>query len=206
MRVLVIVARRYNGHELWVTLGRLQQEGLLFEVVSSTNIIMDEVTFEANSIKRTLADIEPEVEVAAFDGLLIVSGNMQDTEAYWTNRTVLRLVELFNQQEKPIGAICCSVPTVRFAAEGKKVSFFPLVRSRQLLKQAKAILTTVTCTVDGNLVTAEHQMATQMWIAAFIQVLRGEKPELNLHDSGFVPRGRPRKPVPEVEHFLKKTH
>jgi putative intracellular protease/amidase len=143
-------------------------------------------------------------DVSGFDGLSVVSGNMADTEAYWTDRRVLGYVKSFDEREKPIAAICCSVPTIRNVAAGKRVSFYPLVRSRDLLHQAGAILQSVAVTVDGRLVTAEHQMATQVWAEAYVDVLMGRTPELNLVDSGYRPMGNPRKPIPELER-VKKT-
>jgi len=193
-RVLVVCARRYNGHELWTALGVMQRAGHTFEVISSDTDIEDEVTGQRNTIERTIHDVDPS-EMESFDGLMIVSGNMADTEAYWSNKTVLGYVDAAEADQKQIAAVCCSVPTVRYAAKGKKVSFFPLVRSRQILKEAGAILQTVALTVDQNLATAEHQMATQMWANAFSKMLNGEDPEVNLVDSGYIPRGRPRKPI-----------
>ena len=189
MRVLVVCARRYNGHELWTALGVLQEAGVDFEVVSTSKLIQDEVTHQPNTIQRTIDEVAPE-ELDQFDGLLIISGNMSDTEAYWTNERVLAYVNRALQNDATIGAICCSVPTVRQAAQGKKVSFYPLIRSRALLQDAGAICQTVSITVDGKLITAEHQMATQTWAEAFVGVLNGEDVDLGLTDSGFVPQGK----------------
>jgi len=182
----------------------MHHAGVSFEVVSSDTLIMDEITFKPNTIERSLDEVQPD-EIENFDGLMIVSGNMKDTEAYWTDPRVLKLVDRAGELDKAIAAICCSVPTIRNVANGKKVSFFPLVRSRHLLKDAGAILQTVAMTVDGKLVTAEHQMATQIWAEAYVKVLNGEDPGNGLVDSGFVPRGRERKPIPEVERLKKNA-
>lgn len=198
--VLVVCAKRYNGHELWTALGVMQSRGHTFEVVSQETIIRDELTLQPNSIKRTVYEVAPE-ELDSFDGIMIVSGNMADTERYWDDKHVLQLIEGTNQQDKAVAAICCSVPTVRYAAEGKKVSFYPLVRSRERLTNAGAILQTVAVTVDDKLVTAEHQMATQMWAEEFCNVLEGKPQEHILQDSGYVPKGRPRKVSPELQRI-----
>jgi putative intracellular protease/amidase len=180
----------------------MQERGIDFEVVSTETTVFDEVTYQANTIARTINDVDL-AELEDFDGLMIVSGNMADTELYWKHEKVLEFVRLTDKQEKPIAAICCSVPTIREAARDKKVSFFPLVRSRQLLSNAGAILQTVALTVDGRLVTAEHQMASQMWANAFSDVLLGVDPDVRLVDSGYVPKGRERKPIPIVEKIRK---
>jgi hypothetical protein len=172
---------------------------LAFEVISSAYNIEDEVTGQPNYIQRVLNDITADDLREDFDGLMIVSGNMADTEAYWKDPKVLSLVHTAHEMGVPLAAICCSVPTIRDAAEGKKVSFFPLIRSRQLLSDAGAILQTVACTVDEPLVTAEHQMATQMWANAFSDIMLGRPHSVKLVDSGYMPKGRPRKPIPEIE-------
>jgi hypothetical protein len=181
----------------------MQEMGLQFDVASTAYLIEDEVTGQSNTITLTLDDVDQEA-VSKYDGLMFVSGNMKDTEYYWTLARTLSYVQVADSLDMPLAAICCSVPTIRHAAKGKRVSFFPLVRSRALLKDAGAILSSVSISVDQKLVTAEHQMSSQMWATYFAQVVLGEDPDVPLVDSGFVPgKGRPRKPIPEVE-FLKR--
>lgn len=202
MKVLVICAQQYNGHELWTALGIMQKRGISFEVVSTHYEIKDEITFQPNIIDRTLDDLTDE-EMFHFDGIMIVSGNMKDTESYWRDNRVLNQIKMAEYLDKPISAICCSVPTIRQVATGKRVSFFPLLRSRALLEEAGAILTTVAVSVDGKLVTAEHQMATQLWAKAFCNVLEGKPDGIDLVDSGYTPKGRERKPIPEIERLKR---
>jgi putative intracellular protease/amidase len=198
MKVLVVVARRYNGHELWTALGVMQERGHTFEVISTSTLIMDEVTFQRNTIERTLDDV-PNLD--GFDALMFVSGNMADTEAYWDDPRTLAYVKEAHERGIPLAAICCSVPTIASAAEGKKVSFFPLIRSEQRLKRAGAICQKVSISADGNLVTAEHQMSSQVWAETFCNVMEGLPPGLELEETDFMPLGRERKPIPEVERF-----
>jgi putative intracellular protease/amidase len=198
--ILVTCAKRYNGHELWVALGVLKQRGHTFEVVSTETTIRDELTLKPNTIKRTVYEV---TSLGEFDGILVVSGNMSDTEAYWDDKHVLSIVATAKMADKPIGAICCSVPTIRHAAKDKRVSFYPLVRSRERLGHAGAILQSVAVSVDGKLVTAEHQMASEMWIEEYCNVLEGKPPIYNLVDSGYMPKGRLRKPIPELERVKK---
>lgn len=196
--ILVVCARRYNGHELWTALGVIQERGHTFELISTDYVIQDEITMQPNRIERIIDEVATD-ELFGFDAFMIVSGNMKDTEAYWNNNRVLEYVMDFNEDNRPIAAICCSVPTIREVAKGKKVSFFPLVRSRQLLGDAGAILQTVALTVDQNLVTAEHQMATQMWAEEFCNLIEGKPKQYTFVDSGYTPKGRERMPIPEVE-------
>lgn len=198
MKVLVVVARQYNGHELWTALGVMHERGHTFEVISTVLHIVDEVTFQANIIERTLDDV-PNLD--GFDALMFVSGNMADTEAYWTDKRTLAYVDEAHERGIPIAAICCSVPTIRAAAKGKKVSFFPLIRSEQMLKRAGALCQKVSISADGNLVTAEHQMSSQVWAETFCNVMEGLPHGLELEETDFMPLGNERKPIPGVEFF-----
>lgn len=196
-RALVVCARRYNGHELWTAFGAFKENGLTFDCVSTDYIIQDEITKRPNRIKRLVHDTEYDPE--KYDGFMIVSGNMADTEAYWHDKHVLSLFDQANAVGHPIAAICCSVPTSRNVAGGKKVSYYPLVRSRELLQEAGAILQTTALTVDKNLVTAEHQMATQMWAEEFCNLIYGRPQQYYLTESGFTPKGQERMPIEVVE-------
>lgn len=200
--ILVVCARRYNGHELWTALGVIKERGHTFEVVSTDYVIQDEITMQPNRIKHVIE--EKTYTAEEFDAFMVVSGNMADTEAYWRHPGVLKFIEDANTLGHPIAAICCSVPTIREAAKDKKVSFFPLLRSRELLKNAGAVLMTVALTRDQNLVTAEHQMASQMWAEEFCNLIEGKPTQYKLQDSGFVPMGNERKPIPAVENIKKK--
>lgn len=201
--VLVICDRRYNGHQLWVALGIFAQRGHTFEVMSTQRIIEDEVTHKKSRIEWLVGEI-PHEDMYKYNALMIISGFPKDTEAYWTNSIVLEYVDLFNHAGRPIAAICGSVPTIRGAARGKKVSFFPLVRSRELLRQAGAILQSVALTRDQNLVTAEHEMASQMWAEEFCNLLEGRPQQYFFETSAFTPKGSERKPIPIVEDIRRK--
>lgn len=197
--VLVVCARRYNGHELWTALGVIKQAGHTFELISTDYVIQDEISMRPNRIKRIVTEVLPGEVGTTFNAFMIVSGNMDDTEAYWTHERVLSYIKTANDLSLPIAAICCSVPTIREAATDKEVSFFPLVRSRKLLQDAGAILRTVALTRHLNLVTAEHQMASQMWAEEFCALMEGRDTIYHLSDSGYTPKGRERMPIPEVE-------
>lgn len=202
MKVLVICARKYNGHELWTTLGVLQERGHSFEVVSTDLIIKDEKTFQSNVVERRVYDIDPS-KVQTFDGLIVVSGNMADTEAYWDDKHVQSLVGEMRQLSRPVAAICCSVPTLAPICAGVKVSFFPLIRSRKRMLAVGAIPTNVALTVDQGIATAEHQMASMMWAHEIANLLENKPPQFSFVDSGYTPKGRPRRMPKEVEAMIE---
>lgn len=198
-RILVICARRYNGHELWTALGIFKKNGFAFDVTSTDTLIKDELTFQPNVIPKKVYDFPATPET--FDpyvALVVVSGNMADTEAYWEDSHVQALVKTADKCDKTVAAICCSVPTLWQVVKDTKVSFFPLQRSRRRLQAGGAILQNVAVTVDKNKVTAEHQMATQMWAEEICNLIQGKPPIYQLTDSGFRPKGTERRFTPEI--------
>jgi len=202
--LLVICAKRYNGHELWTLLGVLQERGHTFEVVSQATLIRDELTLRPNTIKRVVHDV-PLDEHADFDAICVVSGNMADTEAYWEDKHVQALLKVFRDNDKVCAAICCSVPTLAPICKDVKVSFFPLMRSRDHLRWHGAILQNTSLTVDGKTITAENQMITQMWAEEICNVLEGKPVEHKFEDSGFVPKGSERRMPPEVRASIDEA-
>ncbi len=195
--LLVICAKRYNGHELWTLLGVLQEREHTFEVVSQETTIRDEITLRPNTIERQVYDVGCN-ETGDFDAVCVVSGNMSDTEAYWEDNFVEELLMDFKEQGKVCAAICCSVPTLGSIVRGVKVSYFPLVRSRHRLQYYGAILQNTSLTVDGKIITAENQMITQMWAEEICNVLEGKPLQHRMVDSGFIPVGSERRMAPEV--------
>jgi putative intracellular protease/amidase len=150
--------------------------------------------------------VDPETAPRHFKGVAVVSGNMKDTEAYWTDTHVERILHAFKRQDKVIGAICCSVPTLAPVATNTKVSFFPLVRSRHRLQLFGAILQTVSLTVDKKVITAENQMISQMWGEEICNAIEGKPPQFTLTDSGYSPKGRPRRLHPEIQSAIDQAN
>jgi protease I len=196
MKVLHICSQHFNGNELWTAFSVMKRRGHTVCLTSTGKIIVDEVTGERRRLKRSLD--EPQ-DPHKFDALIFTSGNMQDSEAYWTNKTATGYVKEFNAQGKPIAAICITVPVLAPAVDGKTVTCFPLIRSKEIMRRAGATLSPVSMVRDQNIVTAENQMMTQMWAEEFCNLLEGIPPQFVLTDSGFVPGGIPRKPIRELE-------
>ncbi len=186
MTVLLITPPKYNPNEFWAALSVLQKNDIEFEVVSSVNIITDEKATEAFAVKL-LTDID----VDNFDGLMIISGgDIKSAVLYLHDPDIISAVEVMNQKGQPIGAICRASPLVRTVAKGKKVSVYPLLENKRLLREAGAILQNVSISVDGNLITAEHEMAAEVWAEQFVKMMKGEATDLKLVDSGFEPVGK----------------
>lgn len=204
--LLVICAKRFNGHELWTLLGIVQNRGHTFEVVSQDTLIKNELTLRPNTIERTVWQVDP-AEHSKYDAIVVVSGNMSDTEAYWKDNHVIDLLKTFKSEQKVCAAICCSVPTLAPICEGVKVSFFPLMRSRDRLRKFKANLQTTSLSVDveNRVITAENQMLSWMWAEEICNMLEGKPPQHNFVDSGFIPKGTERRMSPEVRKSIDEA-
>ncbi len=202
--LLIICAKRYNGHELWTLLGILQNREHTFEVVSQEIIIRDEKSLRPNTTERTVYEVMLGT-VNNFDAVCVVSGNMADTEAYWNDEWVGKLLVAFREQDKVCAAICCSVPTLGPIVKDVKVSYFPLVRSRHHLQFYGALLQNVSLMVDGRIITAENQMITTMWAEEICNVLEGRPLEHVLYDTGFMPKGMERKMMPVVRAAIDES-
>lgn len=202
--VLVVCSRRYNGHELWVALGVLAQRGHTFDLLSTGQVIEDEDTHKKNKVNMLVGDVDRFEIGDKYGAFMIISGNPKDTEGYWHNDIVRGYVVTANNLDLPIAAICASVPSIRDAAGGKRVSYFPLIRSRELLTQAGAFPQSVALTRDQNLVTAEHEMVTHAWAEEFCNLIEGKQQENFFQPSEFTPKGGERKPIPVVEDLKRK--
>ncbi len=186
MKVLLVTPPRYNPLELWPTLSTLTKSDIEWQVVSSVNIISDEEATEAFAV-----DLITDIEAKDYDGLLIISGgDIKEATIYRDDESIMHLVEEMNQTGIPIGAICRAVPLVRTIAKGKRVSTYPIMALKTLLEEAGAILQNVSISIDGNLITAEHEQAAHIWAEQFVKMLKGEPADLNLVDSGFEPVGK----------------
>jgi putative intracellular protease/amidase len=199
-KVLVICSRQFNGHELKNLLTGIRRGGHQYTLASTDYVLEDEVTHNMIRCRLLVQDATDE----GFDALAFSSGDMRDSEGYWTNPHCERLVKAFNDNGRPIAAICITVPAIRWAVSGKTITCFPLVRSKDLLRQAGATLSPLSLCRDQNIVTAEHQMASQMWAEEFVALIDGKPKLYNLIDSGYSPPGIPRKPIPVVEDIRRK--
>lgn len=195
MKVLIVIAHHYNGNELWTTLGVLKRKSIRYFIISRKKEISDEITgftvFAHDVIENfSLKNLKD------FKAVIFIGGAVVDTEKYWYDEDVQTLVTEAMKLNLLLAGICGSVPIIRKAAKGKKVSLFPLIRTKEILRRAGAILTTQSLTIEPNLITAENQMVTQTWIECIVKTLYGEDVSLGWHDIGDITlRGiKPRKP------------
>jgi putative intracellular protease/amidase len=196
VKVLVVCPPIYNGDELWPALRVLVERGIDFDLASLTPIIREEGTLKKNRPNLKVDDL---VYDSQYKGMMLTSGPMKWTEIYWTHKSIIDAVQKANERGDALAAICGAVGSLWAAVEGKKVSYYPLIRVRQHLERHGAILSPLGMTRDNNLVTGEHQAVSEIWAEEFCNLLEGLPPQYILHDSGFVPMGGERKPIPAIE-------
>ena len=196
--VLIVSVRRYNPYEFWGCLGVLQQREIPYILSSTHNYVWSE-----RDRKEVINTIPLEAIDASlpFRGLMIVSGNPSDTRALWFDKQLKALV--VDSRSTPIAAICAAAPCVRYIAKGKRVATYPLVEAKSLIKDSGGLLSTESIVVDPPIVTAEHQMRTVQWANAFCDLLQGQSTNINIIDSGFSPRGKPRRLPLELRHRVE---
>jgi len=200
--MLVLVSRRYNYTELWVTLKMFIARGHTFEIASTHQVIRSETSTDYNRVQRLVSEVP---SMKGFDGIVIISGNPEDTEKFWYDRHVQDLVQEASRTDLTIAGICAAVPAIRPAVRNKKVSYYPLIRSRDLLTEAGALLQTTSLSTDGRVVTAENESVTTMWATNICDVAEGKSPTYVLNPSTFKRKLRERKPIKELEALKKIT-
>jgi protease I len=122
------------------------------------------------TLNATFAQIDP----AQYDGLVLPGGRAP--EYLRLNPKVLDIVRYFDEQQKPIAAIChaAQLLTAANVVKGKRMSAYPACAPE--IESAGGIYVPVDMTeavVDGPLVTAPAWPAHPAWLAEFLKVLEG---------------------------------
>lgn len=112
------------------------------------------------------------VDTAAYDGLLIPGGRAP--EYLRLNDRVLQIVQEFNQENKPIAAICHGIQILSAAGilSGRTCTCYPACSTEVRLAGGTYQETTMTeAVVDGHLVTAPAWPAHPAFCREFLKLL-----------------------------------
>jgi len=169
VKILIITPHRYNKIEFWGIIDALKKNDIEMDIRAVNLFISDEQKTELFKIEKKLTD---PIDTKDYSGLIISSGHPKDTKYLCYDRTVEWLVREMYSQGKVLAAICSSVPALRYVVAHKTVSVFPLDENISLLQLAGATISSRTVTVDGNLVTAEFDAATEVWMREFIKKVK----------------------------------
>ena len=112
------------------------------------------------------------VNVADYDGLVLPGGRAP--EYLRLDPRVLKMVQHFDQHQKPIGALCHAAQLLAAAdvLRGKVLTCYPACAPEVELAGGKYVEVAMTgAVVDGMLVTGPAWPAHPAWLAKFLQVL-----------------------------------
>ncbi len=112
------------------------------------------------------------VHVADYDGLVLPGG--RSPEYLRLDLRVLKMIQHFDQHQKPLGALChgAQLLTAADIVRGKVLTAYPACAPEVELAGGKYIEVAMTgAVVDGMLVTAPAWSAHPAWLAKFLQVL-----------------------------------
>jgi len=112
------------------------------------------------------------VNVAEYDGLILPGGRAP--EYLRLDSRVLKMIQHFDQHQKPIGALCHAAQLLSVAeiVRGRVLTCYPACAPEVELAGGKYIEVAMTgVVVDGTLVTAPAWPAHPAWLAKFLFVL-----------------------------------
>ena len=112
------------------------------------------------------------INVAEYDGLILPGGRAP--EYLRLDPDVINMIRHFDQQGKPIGALCHGpqLLTAANVVRGKVLTCYPACCPEVELAGGKYIEVAMTgAVVDGTLVTAPAWPAHPAWLAKFLQVI-----------------------------------
>jgi protease I len=113
-----------------------------------------------------------DVNAADYDGLIVPGGRAP--EYLRLDMRVIKLVQHFDQQQKPLGALCHGAQLLAAAdtIRGKVLTCYPACAPEVDLAGGKYIEVAMTgAVVDGMLVTAPAWSAHPAWLAKYLYVL-----------------------------------
>ena len=112
------------------------------------------------------------VNVADYDGLVLPGGRAP--EYLRLDAHVLKMIQHFDQHQKPLAAICHAAQLLAAAdvLRGKVLTAYPACAPEVELAGGKYVEVAMTgVVVDGTLVTAPAWPAHPAWLAKFLQVI-----------------------------------
>ena len=183
-RLLMIVGDYVEDYEAMVPFQALQAVGHIVHAVcpgkkagetvsTSVHDFEGEQTYsEKRGHNFALNFTFDSVKLEDYDGLILPGGRAP--EYLRLNARVLKMIQHFDQHQKPLGALChgAQLLTAADIVRGKVLTCYPACAPEVELAGGKYIEVAVTgAVVDGMLVTAPAWPAHPAWLAKFLQVL-----------------------------------
>ena len=175
-RVLIVATDGFEEWELFGPRQILQERGARVELASlKRDPIQATVHDDPGKTIRPDMTVE-EAKVDDFDAL-ILPGGVRNPDHLRTHRNVIELIKTFDQQAKPIGAICHG-PWLLVEADlvrGKTLTSWPSIRTD--IRNAGGIVVDEAAVTDGNLVTSRKPDDVEAFTSALIGLVE-EMPKI----------------------------
>ena len=171
-RIAVVLAEDFEDSEFTVPVDQLQNAG--HEVVVVGAKAGEIVTGKNRQARATIAHAAGEVDAGAFDALLIPGGYSPDHLR--TDPAVVSLVRTFDQQGKPVAAICHGPQLLIEAGvvKGRTLTSYRSVRTD--LENAGARWVDRPVVTDGHLITSRKPDDLDAFGAELIRHLEAGAP------------------------------
>jgi protease I len=169
MKILFITGKDFEDLELIYPLHRLKEEG--YEVKIAANDTKEINGKHDYSVKPDLSfeTVDPE----EFDALVIPGGKAP--EGIRLNKSALKVVKHFFDEEKPVATICHG-PQILISAgvlKGRKGT--SVITIRDDVENAGASFENREVVVDRNWVSSRHPGDLYIWMKKFVEVLKDLK-------------------------------
>lgn len=213
MKVLVVCNGKFNATELLTLLRHLAKNNIPFDTCSKWDILEDERARKEQAkrglkhpIKRFHPTILlPQVTPSNYTHFCIASGFPEHSMQYWDDATIRRIVQQVLNTNGVLAATCSSVPSLQQGLQGKRVSCFPTIAVKQHIAKHGGILSGVSATIDGNVVTSENEAMATMWSEAICKRILGQPVSFQLQPTTLLKRGSLRRLPKEITRMIDEA-
>jgi len=169
-RILIVATDGFEEWELFGPRQILQQRGAEV-VVASLKLDPIQATVHDDPGKTIRPDLTVDDAKADDFDALILPGGVRNPDTLRSHANVIELIRAFDQQKKPIGAICHG-PWLLVEADllgGRTATSWPSIRTD--LRNAGANVIDEAAVTDGNLVTSRNPNDVEAFTNSVIELL-----------------------------------
>jgi protease I len=185
-RVLIVATDGFEEWELFGPREILQKRGAEV-VLASLNLDPIQATVHDDPGKTIRPDLTVDDANADDFDALILPGGVRNPDRLRVHGNVIELIKAFNQQGKPIGAICHG-PWLLVEADllrGRTATSWPSIRTD--LRNAGANVVDEAAVTDGNIVTSRNPDDVEAFTNALVDLIEDIPEVEEIHHPSEVP-------------------
>lgn len=160
-RMLIVIApENFRDEELFEPLAVLEEKGIEYEIISTEKGrfrgMLGGYTTATETISETLQWLDGGKGMKHYGGLMIIGGS-GSRDYLWGNEGLYAIVRHFNEEIKPVGAICLSPVVLARAGviAGRHATVWPDKEAIRELEKHKAEYKDQPVVSDGPFITAK---------------------------------------------------